>query len=185
MKAALRGRYVEVVFFMGTEERYPDWFMEEIYDATYTDESRYTFWVDRFQRRPDYHEKQLVEDYSVFIRKGNGEVFVTDYDAYQQVYHTFMYDGFNNWALAGFNEDVIDYVECHGGIGTSGYPDWFYEYFTESLNNPQDNESIYISDICGELVVVEHCAVLRNMHGEIKVLPWNKFLLFYDPNPEF
>ena len=46
-------------------EKYPTWFQEELYDCTFTDDSRYTFWIPCDQRNPDYYEKQLVEDYLI------------------------------------------------------------------------------------------------------------------------
>ena len=88
MKAALRGKYLDVVFYMGPNERYPDWFCEEIHNAIISDESNYTYWVDTHCRKPDYYEKQLVEDYSVFLRKENGEICVTNYDVLDELYTT-------------------------------------------------------------------------------------------------
>lgn len=185
MKAALRGSYLDAAFFMGVNESYPHWFAEELYDATVTDESRYTFWVDQGARRPDYHEKILVEDYSVFLRKKNGDIFVTDYDALDSLYTIFKTNKFNNSALVAFNDDVIDYVECRGGTPLYGMDDdWFYEYFTEVVNHPQEEESIFFTVNNGELTVKQHCAVLQNKFGEIKVLDWRTFVRFYDPNPD-
>lgn len=183
MIAALRGSYLDAVYFMGINERYPDWFCEELYDATFTDDARYTFWVERSNRRPDYSEKILVEDFSVFIRKSNNDIFVTNYDLLDECYTTFRTDKFTNSALVAFNDDVIEYVECHGGL-VSGYDgDWFYEYFTEELNNPQNEETIFCNDVNGDITVTEHCAVLRNKYGEIRVLNWKDFIKYYDPDP--
>lgn len=183
MIAALRGKYLEAVFYMGENQRYPDWFCEELYDATFTDESRYTFWVDRRSRRADYYEKTLVEDYSVFLRKESGEIFVTNYDCLDELYTTFRTDAFSNSALVAFNEDVINYAEFHGGV-SCGYPDdWFYEHFTESLHNPVEGETIFVADDGGDITVTEHCVIMQNNYGEIKVLDWATFTKFYDPDP--
>src|SRR5437763_13558696 len=112
MRVALRGSYVEFVIFMGVTEKYPLWFEEELYECTYTDESRFTFWVPFNERNPDYYEKQLIEDYSVFLRKPNGEVHVTDYDIFTELYITFRYDAFTNSGRAALHEHCIEYVEC-------------------------------------------------------------------------
>ncbi len=203
MKAAIRDSYVDVVYYMGHNEAYPDWFHEELYDAVFTDEFGTSYWINRWTKKrkisekieyerqqvfsyvDKYKEVVLVEDYSIFIKKSNGEIFVTNYDIFDELYTVFRFDRFNNSGLAAFNEDVINYVECHGGIGVTGYPEWFYEFFTESVNNPKHNESIYISDNNGELVVTDHCAVLQNSFGEIMVIDWVKFLEYYDPDPGY
>lgn len=183
MKAALRGSYVDVVFYMGTNERYPMWFTEELYNNVFSDEDRYTFYVPRQERTITYYERQLVEDYSVFLRKPTGEIHVTDYDAFDDLFTMFRFDKFENTALAALNEDVIDYVECQGGRVLSGYPDWFYEYFTEAVNNPTEEETIFIDSENGELTITDHCAVLQNRFGEVRIMDWKTFIKYYDPDP--
>lgn len=183
MKAALRGKYLEVVYFMGVNETYPDWFCEELYNFTFTDESHYTAWIPSNNRMIDYYEKILVEDYSVFLRKPDGTIHVTDYDALDALYFTFRTDVFTNSGLVAFNEDVIDYVECQGGAIVSGYPDWFYEYFTESMNNPSEEETIFVTKGDGDITITEHCAVLQNKYGEIKLMDWLTFIKYYDTDP--
>ena len=200
-RVALRGSYVEFVNFMGITENYPQWFAEIIDDAIYMDESRYAFYVDREERRIDYYEKILIEDYSVFIRKPNGEVHVTDYDVFGELYITFIYDSFTNSGLAAFEEDSIEYVECRPGVLSARYPDWFYEYFTEAINFPQDEETIYFYDehkycltakrgtlvvpLKGEASVTTHCVFLRNKYGEIRGMDYDDFIKYYDPDPDY
>lgn len=185
MIAALRDSYVEAVFFMGINERYPHWFAEELYNCTFTDESRFTFWVPEHDRRPDYHEKELVEDYSVFLRKSNGEIHLTNYDVVDELYCIFRSDRFDNSALLALNDDVIEYVECHGGHVVSGYPEWFYEYFTEAVNFPSEEESIFLDNENGDITITEHCVFLRNKFGEIRVVDYTTFIKYYDPDPGF
>lgn len=185
MKAALRGSYVEVVFFMGVNERYPMWFSEELYNNIFTDESRYTFYVPRQERTIMYHEKQLVEDYTVFLRKPNGDIHVTDYDAYDALYMTFRFDAFENSAFAAMYDDVIEYVECQGGQVQSGYPDWFYEWVSEAINYPEGEESMLIDVNGQDISITDHCAILQNKFGEIKIMDWDKFLKYYDPDPGY
>lgn len=199
-KVALRGCYVEVVFFMGVNETYPHWFADELYNSIFTDEHRYTFWVPREERTPLYYEKQLVEDYSVFLRKPDGTIHVTDYDVFTSLYHTFRYDAFTNSGLAALNDDCIEYVECHEGALTGSYPEWFEIFFTEAINFPPDGGSILIYnnkerfltasresliDVGphGDISVNCHCVFLWNKFGEIRGLSWGEFLRFYDPDP--
>jgi hypothetical protein len=200
MIAALRGSYVEYVYFMGVTEKYPPWFEEELYDSVYMDENRYTFYQPLGERKPDYYDKILVEDYTVFLRKPNGDIHVTDYDIFKELYTVFRYDSFTNSGVAAFNEDCIEYVECLGGVLPAGYPEWFYEYFTEALNFPRDSETIYFYDndkhsitasrdflevpIRGEATVKEHCVFLRNKFGEIRGMTYDEFLIYYDDDPE-
>lgn len=202
MKVALRDTYIEYVLYMGVTEIYPDWFSEELYENIIQNESRYTFWVPLEERRIDYYEKQLVEDYSVFVKKPNGEIHVTDYDVFTDLYTIFIYDRFTNSGIAAFNDDCIDYVECQGGVLPAGYPAWFYEYFTEAINFPpkDDNgETIYFYDtnkhciaasresievtVAGEVTVTNHCVFLRNKFGEVKGMNYQDFLKYYDPDP--
>lgn len=202
MRAALRGSYVEFVIYNGVTERYPDWFEEELYDCTYTDESRYTFYVAPRERRPDYHEKQLIEDYSVFLRKPDGEVHLTDYDIFKDMYHVYIYDAFTNSGIAAFKDDSIDYVECDGGVLLKEYPAWFYEYYTEAVNLP-NGETFYIHDAhdhdtsCGNIrgpylsvsedgsISIDSRSVfLRNRYGEVRAMFYDDFIRFYDPDPE-
>lgn len=203
-RVALRGSYVEVVFFMGINERYPAWFADELYNNIFQDADRYTFWVPEYQRTPDYHEKQLVDDYSVFIRKTTGEIHVIDYDLFIEVFYLFRYDKFTNSGLAAMNEDCIDYVECHGGELSSGYPEWFEEYFTEAVNFPGDDSTLFFYDnndpfddvvtlvvndnsvvvaINGDVEVTSRCVFLRNKFGEVRGLGYHTFLKYYDPDP--
>lgn len=199
MRVALRNSYVEFVIFSGITEKYPTWFEEELYECIYTDESRYTFWVPDGERRPDYYERQLVEDYSVFIRKPTGEIHVADYDVFQELYVTFRFDAFTNSGLAAFEEDCIEYVECRGGVLSREYPHWFYEYFTEAVNLPQ-GETIFFHDHHetfnnkrgpflevtedGQVSVDAHSVFLRNKFGEIRGMLYRDFLKYYDDNPK-
>lgn len=200
MRVALKDSYVEYVYYMGATERYPSWFQEELYDCTFTDDSRFTFWVPCDQRKPDYYEKQLVEDYSVFLRKPNGEVHVTDYDTFNEMYILFKYDAFTNSGIAALEQDCIEYVEARPGVLTDGYPEWFYEYFTEAFNFPRDEKTFYFYDtekhvltasrdsmditIGGDVTVTDHCVFLRNKYGEIRGMTYDQFLKYYDPNPK-
>jgi hypothetical protein len=199
MKAALRDRYVEYVMFMGITEKYPLWFEEELYECVHMDESRYTFWIPDGERRMDYHDRQLIEDYSVFLRKPNGEVHVTDYDTFRDLYTSFRYDAFTNSGIAALDEDCIEYVECQPGVLSPGYPDWFYEYFTEAFNYPQDDKTLFFYDnnkhiltanreslditIGGDVTVTDHCVFLFNRFGEIRGMLYDDFIKYYDDNP--
>jgi hypothetical protein len=199
MRVALRNSYIEFVVYTGVAEKYPPWFAEELYAATYTDESRFTFWVPIHQRTPDYYEKELVEDYSIFLRKSNGELHVTDYDTFTDLYVVFKYNAFTNSGMAALEEDCIEYVEAQAGVLPAGYPEWFYEYFTEAINFPQDGETVYFFDddenkltasrgsitvtAGGEATITDHCVFLRNKFGEIRGMDYDKFLLYYDPEP--
>lgn len=202
MKAAIRGSYVEVVFFMGINERYPLWFEQELYNNIFMDSDRYTFWVPHHERRVDFYEKTLVEDYSVFIRKPNGDIHVTDYDAFTDLYHLFRLDNFTNSGLAALQEDTIDYVECHGGELTRGYPEWFEQHFSEAVNIPQEDETIFfyssnygdveivVKDdsifvsVDGSMSITSRCVFLCNKYGEIRGISWGEFVRFYDPDPD-
>lgn len=200
MRVALRDSYVEYVYFMGVTERYPSWFQEELYECTFTDDSRFTFWVPCDQRTPDYYEKQLVEDYSVFLRKPSGEVHVTDYDTFQELYITFRYDAFTNSGIAALEQDCIEYVEAPAGKLVDGYPEWFYEFFTEAFNYPQDDKTFFFYDtdqhclkasrdsmeisVGGDVEVTEHCVFLRNKFGEVRGMTYEQFLRYYDPEPQ-
>jgi hypothetical protein len=195
MQVALRGSYLEFVIFMGMSETYPTWFSEEMYRCSYLDESRFTIWVPKDERKADYHEKKLIEDSSVFLRKSNGDLFVVDLDLFTDLYATFRYDAFTNSGIVAFNEDCIEYVECNGGVLIDEYPDWFYEYFTEAICLPEV-ETIFFMDNKGhrlisnmhiengELTVTDRCVFLRNKHGEIKGMGYSEFLKYYDPNPK-
>jgi hypothetical protein len=200
MKSALRDTYVEFVVFSGVTEKYPRWFKKELNDTISLDDSNYTFYVPREERTMDYYEKQLVEDYSVFLRKPNGDIFVTDYDVFSDLYTTFKFNEFNHSGLAALDEDCIEYVECQAGVLPAGYPSWFYEFFTEAFNFPQDDETILFFDESdnalkasrgslqvtagGEASVTEHCVFLRNKFGEIRGMAYRDFVKYYDPNPK-
>lgn len=198
MKAAIRGSYVEFVIYNGMTEKYPQWCAEELYECAFTDESRFTFWVYSDERKPDYYEKQLIEDYSVFLRKPNGDIHLTDYDVFLEMYHSFTFDSFTNSGIAAFKEDCIDYVECKGGVLTREYPTWFYEFFTEAVNLPQ-GETIYFHDHnCGtttqgpflevsddgQVSVDSHSVFLRNRFGEIKGMLYSDFIKHFDDKPK-
>lgn len=203
MLAALRGSYVEFVVYNGVTERYPSWFSEELYDCTYTDESRYTFYAPPHQRDVDYYEKQLVEDYSVFIRKPNNMVHLTDWETFHSLYQEFRFDKFTNSGIAALQDDCIEYVECYGGIIAREFPEWFYEYYTEAVNLPQSGETIFLRDAhdhdtstwdkrgpylsvseTGEVSVDERSVFLRNRFGEIRPMLYTEFIKYYDDDPE-
>lgn len=204
MLAALRGSYVDYVNYMGLTEKYPVWFHRDVLDDIYMDESRYTFWIPESERPVDYYEKELVEQFSVFLRKPGGEIFCTTTDAFEELYTVFKYDAFENSGVAAFSEDVIKYVECYPGRLSKRYPDWFYEYFTESIHFPDQEESIFIyeldttnppvqsrdidiiepldQDIC-QVSVDEHCVFLCNHLGEIRHMLYSNFIKYYTPGP--
>ena len=194
MKVALRGSYLDFVIFMGVNEKYPQWFQHELEHTIYTDESRRTLYVSLEERRPDYYEKTLVEDYSVFLRKPNGSIFVTNYEVFIDLYIAFTTDVFTNSGICAFEEDCIEYVECQGGSTLNpGYPAWFYEYFTEAVNLAPDHDSMMFKNnefilfhgegSSGDVTVTEHCVFLRNKHGAIRSMEYDKFLKYYDPEP--
>lgn len=201
MIAALKESYVEFIIFMGITEKYPLWFERLLEECAYTDESRFTFWVDKDERRPDYYEKKLIEEYSVFLRKPNGELHITTYDSFQNLYVTFKHDTFTNSGLAAFESDCIEYVECTGGMLSVAYPEWFYEYFSEVINLPHHAETILFKgeptynisidggpflqiDEYGGVSVETHCVFLRNKFGEIRGMLYEDFKKFYDDDPE-
>lgn len=198
MIAAFHDSYIEYVLFVGITENYPKWFKKEIEDSIYMDEDRYTFWVPKEDRTPDYYEKTLVEDYSVFLRKPDGEIFVTNYDVFTHLYISFQYDAYTNSGIAAYEEDCVEYVECYPGILFKEYPDWFYEFFTEAVNYPQidDDETYFFFDENkklsaskrfievdkGEACVRSHCVFLRNKYGEIRAMEYEDFIRYYDAN---
>lgn len=200
MKVGLKGSYIEYVEYMGINDNYPDWFNEVLYDCITSDENRFTFYVPKDNRKPDYHEKALVEDYSVFLRKPNGDIHLTDYDAFRETYTIFRFDAFTNSGIAAFTPDTIEYVECQPGYLNTGYPDWFYEYFTESITFPGYQETIFLYDDTqhkliadksslfdssnGQVSVITHCVFLKNKYGEIKGMDYDTFLKYYDPDPD-
>lgn len=204
MRAVLHGSWVDYVVYMGLNERYPKWFEEEVLDDIYMDEHRYTFWMPRSERPWDYYEKDLVETDSVFLRKPNGEVFRTTKYVFEQLYVIFLYDGYSNYGIAAYEEDCIEYVECQPGVLNNGYPDWFYEYFTEALHFKDGNESIFIYELdntnppitsnskdivepldndIGQVAVDRHCVFLRNFLGEIRHMDYVDFIKYYHPGP--
>lgn len=206
MIAAFHDSYVDYVLYMGMTEEYPQWFKDEVLEAIYMDCHRYTFYVPLEERTSDYYEKTLVEDYSVFLRKNDGEIFCTSYDAFRELYDIFKYDGFTNSGVAAFSEDCITYVECQPGVLSAEYPDWFYEFFTEAIHFPPDNESIFIFDLdstnppisssdresniissldasAGQVAIDHHCVFLRNYLGEIRHMRYETFLKHYNPGP--
>lgn len=183
MRAALHGSYVDYVLYTGVTEKYPLWFKRQLDECTYTDESRFTFWVSPEERRPDYYEKQLIEDYTVILKKPNGEIHLTDYDVFQNLYITFSYNAFTNSGIAAYENDTITYVECKPGILDNGYPDWFYEYYTEAVNLPDDLEGFMLIARDDVVMVTGHCVVLRNKVGEIRALSYEQFAQFYDDKP--
>jgi hypothetical protein len=183
MFAAFKGHYLQFVIFMGLSEQYPEWFIEEVSNRAFVDESRFCFWVPPQERSPDYHEKQLIETYSVVVRKYNGDIHLLDTDTFNEMYTIFEYDQFLNGGVAAFNEDIIEYTTCVGGSPVDRYPAWFYEYFTEALNNPKDGETYLFSvDGLGNITVKEErCVFLRNRFGEIRYVSYGNFLKYYDP----
>ena len=183
MKAALRDSYVEFVVFTGVTEKYPSWFELLLMERTYTDESRFTFWVDREDRRPDYYEKKLIEEYSVILKKSDGDIHVTDYDVFQNLYITFTYDAFTNSGIAAYEDDCIEYVECNPGLLGEGYPYWFYEYFTEAVTLPSEFNGFMLFAENDEVEVTERCVVLRNKSNEIRSITYNNFIKHYDDKP--
>jgi hypothetical protein len=182
MLAALRGRWVQFAIFMGVSERYPQWFIEEIANRVFVNESRFCFWTSPPERECDYYEKELIETYSVVVRKYDGSTHVMSMDVFHDLYNVFKYEQSVNGGIAAFAEDCIEYVECFGGKMLDHYPKWFYEYFTESLNYPDDEESYLFSlDNNGCIVIDAHCVFLRNKFGEIKQTLYTEFIKYYDP----
>lgn len=183
MRAALRDSYVDFVLYMGENEKYPPWFQRELDLCAYTDESRFTFWVSLDERRPDYYEKKIVEEYTVFLRNPKGDIHITDYDVFQNLYITFRYDAFTNSGLAAFEEDSIEYVECKPGLMNANYPHWFYDHFTEAVNLPNAFEGFMMFADNDEVMVNTYCVILRNRFGEIRTLSYEEFTRFYDDSP--
>lgn len=183
MFAALRGHYVQFVVFMGVAEHYPDWFIEEVSNRIFVNESRFCFWTPPIERQADYYEKELIETYSVIVRKPNGDTHIMEWDTFNDMYRIFKYDLNTNSGIAAFNDDVIEYVECHGGEILDNYPEWFYEYFTESLNNPKDSETyLFAVNDNGYITVDRRYVFLRNKFGEIRHVPYDSFVTHYDPD---
>ncbi len=182
MFAALRGQYVQFVVFMGVAERYPEWFIEEIANRVFVNESRYCFWTSPPERDCDYYEKEIIEMYSIIVRKSDGSTHVVEVDTFNELYRIFQFDQLVNGGIAAFIDDYIEYVECAGGSLIDRYPKWFYEYFTECLNNPKDSESYLFSvDGHGYITIKERCVFLRNRFGEIRQMLYKDFLKYYDP----
>lgn len=99
------------------------------------------------------------------------------------MYITFSYNGFDNSGIAAYENDCIEYVECKPGKLDIGYPWWFYEYFTEAVNLPNEFEGFMLFAEDDEVKVVDHCVILRNRMGEIRTMAYDAFRKFYDNNP--
>src|SRR5690606_35734242 len=127
MYAALKDHYLQYVIFQGMSDQYPEWFEQEVAERIFVDESRFCFWVPPQERRPDYYEKELIETYSVVLRKKSGEIHVLDMEVFNDMYTIFHYDKFVNGGICAFNDDMIEYTVCVGGSPIDRYPDWFYE----------------------------------------------------------
>lgn len=204
MKAALIGSYVEYVIFEGVSERYPSWFQRAVLDDALQEAEVYTFWLPEEERTPAYYDKILVDDWAVFLMKPDGDIHRTSYDTFTDLYTVFEWTYYTNSGIAAYGEDCIEYVECHGGKLPDNYPDWFYEYFTEAINFPQGQETIFIYDTeqhkisaseqshvkldwfvmnHGQIVVTAHCVILRNRFGELRAMHYKEFLRHYDPGP--
>lgn len=198
MIAAFHGSYVQYVIYIGITEKYPRWFEKEVLDNIYSDSDRFTFWVPLEERTVDYYEKTLVEDYSVFLRKPDGNIHCTDFDVFEKLYQVFKYDRFTNSGVAAFSEDCIEYIECKPGVLSSEYPEWFYEFFTESAVFPNVetvlmfdtdkyrlsyNNSKFEMNTSGDISVLEHCVFLRNHLGEIRHMQYDIFKKHYNPGP--
>lgn len=202
MRAVLHGGWVDYVIYMGITENYPDWFNKEVLNDIYMDESRFTMWQPEEERSWDYYEKDCIESDSVFLRKPNGEIFMTSKYVFDQLYVIFLYDGFSNYGVAAYRDDCIEYVECQPGVVSADHPDWFYEYFTEAVHFQDQKESIFIFDRSspvvigsssngvisltgdvGQISVDSHCVFLRNFLGEIKHMEYSDFLKHYHPGP--
>jgi hypothetical protein len=183
MYAALRGSCVKYVIYMGMMESYPEWFKEEIADRILMDDSRYTVWTSPPERMTDYFEKDLIETHSIVLRKDDGTTHIAECETFDAMYHIFTYDQSVNGGIAAFKEDVIEYVEVVGGVVADRYPEWFYAYFTESLNNPKDNETyLFNIDGHGYMTVKDRCVVLRNRFNELRQMTYADFLKYYDPD---
>jgi hypothetical protein len=182
MFAALRGTYVQFVVFMGVSERYPKWFIEEISNRVFSDDSRFCFWTPPPERELDYYEKELIEMYSIVVRKPDGSTHVMEQHTFTELYEVFQYNKSLNGGRAAFHEDIIEYVECVGGTMLDIYPPWFYEFFTECINHPDGTET-YLLDIDGNggLIIGGNYVVLRNKLGEVKPMLYLDFLKHYDP----
>ena len=207
MIAALYEGVVEFVLYMGMTENYPGWFTREVLDDIFMDSERYTFWVPEGERQVYYYEQILVEDYCVFIRKTDGDITCISYDVFQDMYTQLEYNVHSYSGVASFLEDTTSYVECVPGVLSEEYPDWFYEYFTESIHIPCE-ESIFIFDLdttdppitsttvnlqiseplngtMGQVSVDHHCVFLRNHLGEIMHMPYETFTKYYTSGPHW
>lgn len=182
MRAALRGTYTEYAHFNSISDRYPDWLVDELYDSIFSNESSYSFWSPEGDREVEYYDKTLIADYSVFLRNSSGHIHVTTYDAFIELYDIFTYDSFTNSGLVALKEDSIEFVECKAGVIPAGYPSWFYEYFTEAVNFPQEPETIFINDRF-DISVDDRCIFLRNKFGEVRYMEYESFIKQYDPDP--
>lgn len=201
MKAALRGSYLEFVIFKGFNEPYPMWFAEEIYCNAFFEESQFTTWLSKEERSVDYHEKTLISNDSVCLRKSSGELFVTNMDLFTEHYTTFTFSNLTNSGIAAFDPDCIEYVECNGGIYSDEYPEWFYECYTEMVNFPHV-ETVFLherpikvapchgigkrryEEVSTGTPVTNHSVFLRNKFGEIKRMDYSIFVKYYDPFPK-
>ena len=214
MLAVLHGGTVEYVIYMGMSEKYPKWFKREVLDDISMDAHRYTTWLPREERPWDYYEKTLVENFSVFIKKENGDLHCTDYDIFTKLYKTLSYFSFTNSGTAAYKEDCIDCVILEPGVLCEEYPNWFYEFFTESVTFPNEDESILVYDLwsyggckeplngvikfqtknedknhiltdgLGYISIYEKSVFLKNKFGEIRHMDYVDFIRHYDLGPD-
>lgn len=200
--AARYDSYVDYVIFDGQCERYPKWFEEDVLEDIVMDASRYTRWMPKEERPTDYFDKTVVERDSVFLRKHDGTIHVTDYYVFSNLYYVFYYNDYLNHGVAAYEDDIIEYVECLPGVLPFESPDWFYEYFTEAANLVDEETILWNSSFDvgtevhgliwsdhmdgsgeGEIVVDVHCVFLRNFAGSVMYLPWKYFINDFNPGP--
>lgn len=176
--ATLKEGVVDYVIFSGMDESYPGWFTRELDRGLYEDESRYIRYLPPAERNVDYYDKTIIEDYSVFLRKDNGDVHCTSYDTFESLYLVLEHNSRTNSGVAGFREDCIEIVECHGGV-PGAYPSWFFDYFKDGITIESEEETILFYDDIGEISLTGYSVFLRNKYNEIAHMDGETFDKFY------
>lgn len=176
MIASLKEGVVEYVLFVGVDSGdYPPWFLREIRNGIYVDESLYTRYIPESERFYDYYDKTVVEDYSVFLRKPDGSVFCTNYDTFTELYSILENVPRTNSGIAAFKEDCIEIVECVNGRLPEAYPEWFFNYFSGGVTMQSHEETILFYGDDGEIQLSSHCVFLRNREGSIAYMDYRQF----------
>lgn len=174
MMAAIKGKVIEAVVYIGVDWRYPKWFIKDVLELAVEDNKGELQLVVSDETDDKFEAWQLVPDESVIIRNKHGEMYHLPFMKFKSSYYEM------GVHYAARREDCVEYFILDEYSTLSLIPEWILELI--EFNEDVDCHRMLVTDM--DVVDFESIKLpatfIRNHLGQVKYVTQEAFAKNFD-----